>query len=400
MPVWIIFYRFRIRSNMEHSRRRFLNFLAASPLAAQQPSPAVIAAAADALNVFDFEAAARKALPPAHFGYLAGGVDDDVTLRANRQGFERLQIRSRRLVDVSKVDMSVELFGRTWASPIILAPAGSLNAFHANGEIEVARAAAKQKTLQILSTVTTCPLDEVNKARGEPVWFQLYAPPDWEKAKLLVSRAESAGCPVLVLTVDRPGPRNSETELRYKQLDSRNCLTCHPAGRFYDRKPMFTGIDMVNQKHTNSGMSWPYIQRLRGITKMKLVLKGIETAEDASLAVKAGVDAVVVSNHGGRDSDAGRGSIEALPEVVQAVAGRIPVLMDGGIRRGTDIYKALALGARAICIGRPYLWGLGAFGQPGVERVIEILTRELDLILRAAGTPRIASINAGSIVRR
>ena len=385
---------------MPHSRRRFLNYLAASPALAQQASPPVAATPAEALNVFDFEAAARKALPPAHFGYLAGGVDDDVTLRANREGFERLQIRSRRLIDVSKVDMRVELFGRTWDTPIILAPAGSLNAFHADGEIAVARAAAKRKTLQILSTVTTSPIEEVNKARGEPVWFQLYAPPDWEKTKKLVARAEAAGCPVLALTVDRPGPRNSETEFRYKKLDSRNCLTCHPVGRFYDRKPMFAGIDMVNQKHTNSGMNWQFVQRLRDLTKMKFLLKGIETAEDASLAVKAGVDGLIVSNHGGRDSDAGRGSIEALPEVVAAVGGRIPVLMDGGIRRGTDIYKALALGARAICVGRPYLWGLSAFGQPGVERVVEILTQELDLILRAAGTPRIAAINSGSIVRR
>ncbi|MBL8177782.1 MAG: alpha-hydroxy-acid oxidizing protein [Bryobacterales bacterium] len=384
-----------------HSRRRFLNYLATSPLFAQQepPQPA-ITSPAEALNVFDFESAARKALPPAHYGYLAGGVDDDATLRANHQAFERLQIRSRRLVDVSKVDMRVELFGRTWDTPVILAPAGSLNAFHDSGEIHVARAAARQKTLQILSSVTTCSIEDVNKARGEPVWFQLYAPPDWEKTKALVSRAESSGVPVLVLTVDRPGPRNSETELRYKKLDSRNCLACHPSGRFYDRKPMFSGIDMVNQKHTNPSMNWQFVQRLRSLTKMKLVLKGIETAEDASLAVKAGVDAIVVSNHGGRDSDAGRASIEALPEVVAAVGARIPVLMDGGIRRGTDIYKALALGARAICIGRPYLWGLSAFGQPGVERVLEILTRELDLILRAAGTPRIASINPGSVVRR
>ncbi|MFN7934303.1 MAG: alpha-hydroxy acid oxidase [Bryobacteraceae bacterium] len=385
---------------MLHSRRRFLNYLAASPALAQEVPPPVAATPAEALNVFDFEAAARKALPPAHYGYLAGGVDDDLTLRANRQGFERLQIRSRRLIDVSKVDMRVELFGRTWDTPIILAPAGSLNAFHADGEVAVARAAARRKALQILSTVTTRPIEEVNKARGEPVWFQLYAPPDWEKTKKIVARAEAAGCPVLALTVDRPGPRNSETELRYKKLDSRNCLTCHPVGRFYDRKPMFAGMDMVNQKHTNSGMNWQFVQRLRDITKMKFILKGIEAAEDASLAVKAGVDALIVSNHGGRDSDAGRGTIEALPEVVAAVGGRIPVLMDGGIRRGTDIYKALALGARAICIGRPYLWGLGAFGQPGVERVLEILTQELDLILRAAGTPRIAAINSGSIVRR
>ena len=386
---------------MEPHRRRFLRYLAASPvLAAQQHSSAPIASPAEALNVLDFEAAARRALPPAHYGYLAGGVDDDVTLRANRQGFERLSIRSRRLMDVSKVDMRVELFGRVWDTPIMLAPAGSLNAFYANGEVTVAKAAASRKVLQILSTVTTCPIEDVVKARQEPVWFQLYAPPDWEKTKKLVARAEANGCPVLALTVDRPGPRNSETEARFKKLDSRTCLNCHPVGRFYDRKPMFAGIDMFNQKHTNPGMNWEFVQRLRDLTKMKLVLKGIETAEDAALACEAGVDGLVVSNHGGRDSDSGRATIEALPEVIAAVNGRIPVLMDGGIRRGTDIYKALALGARAICIGRPYLWGLSAFGQAGVERVVEILTQELDLILRATGSPRIGSLSPKAIVRR
>lgn len=386
---------------MEPSRRRFLNYLALSPvLRAQQPEWPVIASAADALNVFDFEPAAKKALPPAHYGYLAGGVDDDVTLRANRQGYERLAIRSRRLVDVSQVDMRVELFGKVWETPIALAPAGSLNAFHANGEVVVARAAARRKALQILSTVTTCPIEEVVEARGEPVWFQLYAPPDWGKTQKLVGRAESVGCPVLVLTVDRPGPRNSETELRYKRLDKRDCLACHPVGRFYDRKPMFAGIDMVNQKHTNSEMSWDFVRRLRDLSKMKLVLKGIETHEDAALAVQAGVDGIIVSNHGGRDGDGGHATIEALPEVVDAVRGRIPVLMDGGIRRGTDVFKALALGARAVCIGRPYLWGLSAFGQDGVERVLEILTAELDRVLRSSGAPRIAALNASSIVRR
>ncbi|MGH9722626.1 MAG: alpha-hydroxy acid oxidase [Bryobacteraceae bacterium] len=386
---------------MSDSRRAFLRFLAASPLLpAQETARPVIDNAKDALNVFELEAAARKALPPAHWGYLAGGVDDDRTIAANREGFQRLQIRTRRLVDVSQIDTRVELFGTTWDSPILLAPVGNMNAFHPDSEIVVARAAANRRTLQILSTAATSPVEAVVKARGGPIWFQLYASSDWDITRKLVVRAEAAGCPVIALTVDRPGPRNPETELRFKRLDSRTCTACHAPNGFFKRKPMFEGLDMTESKFRFAAMNWDFVRRLRDLVKVKLILKGLEAREDAALAVEAGIDGIIVSNHGGRGEDSGRGTIEALPEVVEAVRGRIPVLLDGGIRRGTDVFKALALGARAIAIGRPYIWGLSAFGQPGVERVIEIFHRELDYIMRAAGTTSLSGIGAGFVTRR
>src|SRR5262245_47760654 len=219
-------------------RRRFLKFLAASPLAAwagQNRSAGLIEAAetslikspAEALNVFDFEPVARRELPPAHFGYLSTGVDDDVTLRANRDGFSRFQIRPRRLVDVASVDTAVDLFGTRWKSPIVLAPAASQKAFHPDGEIAAARAAGASGHLKILSTGATSSVEDVRKAHGGPIWFQLYPTDTWRITQALVKRAEAAGCPVLVLTVDLPAGRNTETERRLARTDTRPCASCH-----------------------------------------------------------------------------------------------------------------------------------------------------------------------------
>jgi 4-hydroxymandelate oxidase len=386
-----------------NNRREFLRFVAQSPLlaAAAQETP-VIANPKEAINVMDFEAAARKALPPAHFGYLATGVDDDATLRANREGFQRFQIRPRRVVDVSQhADMSVDLFGTKYETPILLAPVGSQNAFYADGEVTVARAANNRKTLQILSTNTTCPIERVAEAAGRPVWYQLYATSKWEVTQKLVSHAERAGCPVLVMTVDLTIGRNTETLERMRRIDSRNCAVCHvPKSGFFPHKPMFEGINMTGVQMYQSAMTWQFVRRVKNLSKMKLVLKGIETREDAQAACENGVDGIVVSNHGGRAMETGRGTIECLPEVVEGAAGRIPVLVDGGFRRGTDILKALALGARAVGIGRPYLWGLSAFGQPGVERVLEILRAELEMNMRHCGARSIAEIKRSLVTMR
>jgi len=281
------------------ARRRFLKFLAASPLLLTPGLPASLFAQNDeliaspdlALNVFDFEAVARRRLPPAHFGYMATGVDDDATVRANREGFERYQLRVRRLIDVSAIDMSVALFGTTWDSPLVMAPVGSQRAFHPEGEIATARAARSRKHLQILSTMASTGVEDVIAARGEPVWYQLYPTDQWPVTRALVQRAEAAGCAVLVLTVDLQGGSNRETQTREQRRDSRQCSTCH-------------------------------------------------------------------------------------------------------------IFKALALGARAVCIGRPYLWGLAAFGQPGVEAVLAILRRELTTIMRQAGTVKIGDITRQVVVDR
>jgi len=390
-------------------RRAFLRFLAASPLfalAARAGEPPVlddlITSPEDALNVFDFEAVARQKVPPAHFGYMATGVDDDATLRANRDGFAKLKIRPRRLVDVREIDASTELFGRRWPTPIVVSPVGSQRAFHPDGELATARAARAGRHLQVLSTVSTTSVEDVSAARGEPVWFQLYPSSDWTITERLIARAEATGCPVLVLTVDLFAGTNRETQARYEKRDSRSCMACHSGTQpgYVSRKPMFDGLDVsklpdVVEAH---GLTWDFVDRLRARTRMKLVLKGIVAAEDARLCLAHGVDGIVVSNHGGRAEDSGRATIESLPEVLDAVGGRVPVLVDGGIRRGTDILKALALGARAIGIGRPYVWGLGAFGQAGVEKVLELLRAELTLAMRQAGVTSLAKLDRSYLV--
>jgi isopentenyl diphosphate isomerase/L-lactate dehydrogenase-like FMN-dependent dehydrogenase len=254
-------------------------------------------------------------------------------------------------------------------------------------------------------------VEDVIAARGEPVWYQLYPTDQWPVTRALVQRAEAAGCAVLVLTVDLQGGSNRETQTREQRRDSRQCSTCHPTGplgssldninALVARKPMFTGLDVSGVRSAQPlDMNWDFVKRLRDATTMKIVVKGIVMRDDASLAVQHGVDGVIVSNHGGRAEESGRGTIESLAEVVEGAAGRIPVLVDGGFRRGTDIFKALALGARAVCIGRPYLWGLAAFGQPGVEAVLAILRRELTTIMRQAGTVKIGDITRQVVVDR
>jgi 4-hydroxymandelate oxidase len=389
------------------SRRRLLQLLMASPLLATRPGladeiTAVITDPARALNVFDFEAAMRKAVSPAHFAYMATGVDDEVTLRANRLGFEKFQLRPRRLVDISSIDMRTEILGTTYANPIVIAPTASNRAFHRDGEIAVARAARAGNHLQMLSTVATASIEQAIEARGAPVWFQLYPTQRWEVGAAMAKRAERAGSPVIVLTTDTQARQNWETLVRARRIDTSNCGNCHGLGfpDFVARKPMFDGLDLAGVNSSiATNMTWDLVKRLRDAVGCKLVLKGILAHEDASLAVKAGVDGIVVSNHGGRVEDSGRSTIDALPEILDAVGGRLPVLIDSGFRRGTDIVKALALGARAVCVGRPYLWGLGAFGQPGVERVLEILRTETRAAMQQLGAPSIRDLTP-AMVRR
>ena len=409
----------------EQSRRRFLQFMAASPLFASSALagdvPAVPLKPADpiiwaplqtdklikspkeAINVFDFEAPCRVNVPPSHFGYMASGIDDEVTLRANREGFLKLQLRPRRLVDVSKVDMSVDILGQKYPSPIVVAPVGGHRMFHPDGEIATAKGAKAGNHLQILSTSDTTGVEEVTEARGAPIWYQLYASNSWDVAKALVTRAEKAGCPVVAVTVDRSGGRNQETLFRLRQTDTRDCSGCHDRTSLTTnqaRRSMYQGIDLTGLKNTqSSAMNWEFIKRLRETTKMKIVLKGILAYEDAVLAADAGIDGIIVSNHGGRSEDSGRSTIDALPEIVEAVKGRMPILVDSGFRRGTDIVKALCMGATAVCVGRPYIWGLGAFGQPGVERVLELMRVELYGAMQQVGAPTIKHLTP-AMVRR
>jgi isopentenyl diphosphate isomerase/L-lactate dehydrogenase-like FMN-dependent dehydrogenase len=436
--------------DLSKTRRKFLKMLGASPLIAgssilagsladllhaapleeknffgwlenlQQQSDSVISTPDQALDVMDFEPAARKAIPPAHFGYLATGVDDDATVRANRDGYSRIQIRSRRLVDVSNIDMSRTIFGVKWDTPLVLSPVSAQKAFHPDGELGVARAAKTKGHLMMLSTVATASIEDAIAARGGPVWQQLYPTNVWEVGRAIVKRAEAAGAPAVVFTVDLQDGSNRETLFRSQRVDKRQCSMCHASaytpfaqgrsgGRsepggfagYVARKPMFDGLDV--SKVTNvfpTNVSWDFVKRLRDTVTVKFLIKGIVTREDAQLAVEHGVDGLIVSNHGGRAEETLRPTIESLPEVLEGVAGKVPVIVDGGVRRGTDIFKALALGATAVGIGRPHSWGLGAFGQAGVEAVLEILRRELRMIMREAGAPSVDKITRDYLARR
>ncbi len=389
------------------SRRQFLRFLAASPLLSRafgqsaSGQQALGQQAADVLSVMDFEELAHRKLPPAHWGYMTSGVDDNLTRDANNAGYKRIELRPRRLVDVSKPDLRVTLFGVEWESPIFLCPLGGQKMFDPEGEVAAARAARAKNALQILSTQTSASLEDVAKALGRPPWYQLYMPAKWEDCEKLVRRVEAAKCPALVWTVDLLGGRNTETATRLARTDTRDCLSCHVAGpaggvaRAKGRAPMFDGLSATTINPSSA--TWEHVDRLKKLTKIKLLLKGIETREDARLAREHGVDGIIVSNHGGRATEDLRPTIESLPEVIDGAGAQIPVLIDGGIRRGTDAYKALALGARAVGIGRPYVWGLSAFGQQGVERVLDILGAELQLTMKQCGTPSISQITKASV---
>jgi isopentenyl diphosphate isomerase/L-lactate dehydrogenase-like FMN-dependent dehydrogenase len=388
------------------NRRNFLKFLAASPALAwaQQTSSgpgAAIESPKDALNVHDFEELAWRRLPPAHWGYLSTGVDDDATRNANIAAFQHIQLRPRRLVDISQTDMRVDLFGATFDAPIFLCPVSDQRMFHPDAEAATARAARSRRTLQILATQTSVIYEDVARALGAAPWYQFDMPLRWEDTEKMVKRVEAAGCPVVVMTVDGFGGRNAETLARLARTDTRNCLSCHvnnsngrmlpPPGSW----PMTAGIEDYGRNPERP--TWKQVDRLRKLTRMKLVLKGIETREDGRLCREHGVDGVVVSNHGGRATEDLRSTIESLPEVIDGAGHRMKIMVDGGFRRGTDIYKALALGASAVGIGRPYIYGLTALGQEGVERVLDILHAELLMTMRQCGTPTLAQITRAAI---
>lgn len=401
------------------SRRNFLRFLAESPLlyglggtlaaaAARAQDDAVLSGAldftgvikspAEAVNVWDFEAAIRKVLNPGHYAYLAQGADDFGTIAANRAGFQKIGLRPRRLVDVGTVDLSVEVFGQRLSSPIFLCPVGAQLMFHPEGEVAVARAAKSKNALQVLSTVANFSVEDVAAAREGPGWLQLYSVSDWAAIERMLKRAEDSGCTAVAWTVDIPA-RNLEPTSRFDRDNDPVCQACHagmPDNPFLLRH-MFDGVDMTTVRMGMAGHSWASIERLKRLTNMKVLLKGIQTREDAALCLEYGVDGIVVSNHGGRADETLRGAIDCLPEVVEAVGKRIPVFVDGGVRRGTDVFKALALGATAVGIGRPYIWGLGSFGTAGVERVLDLLARELRIVMTQMGAAKIADISQSSL---
>jgi 4-hydroxymandelate oxidase len=397
------------------SRRAVLGGLALLPFAGSrapaqpipasqefQRAPAPITAADQVLDVMEFEALARNALPPAHFGFIATGADDDRTVLRNHDAFSHYEIRAHRFSDLTHLTTATQVLGKAWATPIYLSAVSAMRAFHPEGETAVAGAASSRSVQMMLSMGTSSPVEAVVAARGGAVWQQLYPTDDWAVTTSIIRRARKAGCPDIVLTADSRGGRNNETLTRAIRADSRHCTDCHIGGvdDSWRHSPMFAGLD-VSRVTTlvPPDLSPAFLDKLRAEVKGRLLIKGVVTEEDARLAVEHGADAIIVSNHGGRNEETLRATVDCLPEVAAGTRGRIPVFLDGGIRRGTDVFKALALGATAVGLGRPQAWGLAAFGRPGIEAVIDILNRELSAIMRQAGTPTIADIRSSLVVR-
>lgn len=400
----------------DHARRNFLAFLAASPLLAglAPPDEVLITKPEQALNVFELQAVAARKLPPAHYGYLMTGVFDDKTVKANSEAFDRWGLRARRFVDVSRLDISRRLFGETYASPVYLCPIGSARAFYAEGEVIPARAARARSAMQMLSTLASASIEDVIAARGAPVWFQVYPTNDFAVTRAIIRRAEGAGASAIVLTVDllATGMRR-ETMQAWARRDERNCNACHGVSASAQAgaaeggaatqgmaRPAFRGIDVSRVTDINNpALTWDFVSRVRQLTRKPLLVKGIVSGEDAKAALAHGADGIVVSNHGGRAEDSLIGTFDVLPEVVAAVRGRAPVFLDGGVRRGSDVFKALALGATAVGIGRPYVWGGAAFGAAGAETAMRLIDEELMQTMRQAGVTRLADISPANVMQ-
>ncbi len=348
-------------------------------------------AIAGCANVLDFEAIARDRMGRAFYDYYAGGAEDERTLAANRGAFGEVFLRPRVLVDVSRIDTAASVLGSPVSMPVIIAPTAFHRLAHPDGELATARAAGKAGTLMVASTIATYSLEEIAKAATGPLWYQLYVYKDRSLAQSLIHRAEAAGYRAICLTVDTP-------RLGSRERDHRNKFTL-PAG-IRMRNFEGSGLDALGDsfhayavRQLDASLTWDAVEWLRGETELPLILKGIIAPEDGALAAERGVDGIVVSNHGGRQLDGAEATLRALPRVVDAVQGRAEVFMDGGVRRGTDVVKALALGARAVLLGRPCLWGLAAAGEEGVLRVLELLRQELTLAMALCGCPDVGAID-------
>lgn len=339
-----------------------------------------------AQGVDDLEAQARVHLSEMVLDYIAGGAADELTVAWNRRAYDSMRLRPAIPDSADPVDLSVRLLGRTLPHPVLLAPAAYHRVIHPAGELATAGGAAAANATWVVSTGSTTPIEEITAQAGSPLWFQLYLQSDHEITRDLVHRVEAAGVEALVLTVDTPA-----IGIRYRQTRSafrlpEGVTTPHLDDLLRGRRTILTPERVP--------VTWKEIERMRGIARVPLLLKGILTAADARRAIEAGVDGLIVSNHGGRNLDTLPATIDALPEVAVAVDGRVPLLVDGGIRRGTDVVKALARGADAVLIGRPYLWGLAAHGAAGVERAVRLLVRETELALALCGRRRAAEVGA------
>jgi 4-hydroxymandelate oxidase len=354
-------------------------------------------------TVAEFEAVARERLEPAHYDYFAGGAQDEITLRENETAFRKLRLVPRVLRGSDKRDLSLTLLGTPSSMPILVAPTAFHRLAHPDGELATARAAARAGTIMIVSMAATTAIEHVAAAAREVapdpgLWFQLYLQPDLEFTEAIVRRAEAAGVKAFVVTVDSP-------VLGRRERDDRNSFHDLPPGLAVENlRDLGENRSGGNASHVreivmSAGLNWDHIAWLRSKTKLPVLIKGLLHAEDARLAVHHGVAGIVVSNHGGRQLDTVPATVDVLPEIAAAVGGALPVLLDGGIRRGTDIVKALALGADAVGIGRPIVWGLAAGGREGVSDVLELLRADFDQALALCGGRHPADLTPDQVRR-
>lgn len=349
------------------------------------------------VNLFEYEELAREVLPPMAYDYYASGADDEISLAENRAAYGRIPLYYRVLRDISERSLETTVLGHKIAMPILAAPTAFHKLAHPDGEAASVRAVGRHGSILILSTLSTCPLEEVVAAASGPVFFQLYVYKDRGATRALVERAAAAGCQALVLTVDAQlwGRRERDVRNRFRLppgLKVRNL-----SGSQLDDLPedvLGSGLSAYVRSLFDPQLSWKDIEWLASISKLPVVLKGIVHPEDGRIAAESGPAAVIVSNHGGRQIDTSPATIEALPRVVDAVKGKVEVLVDGGIRRGTDVIKALARGAKAVAVGRPVLWGLAAGGEEGVYHALDLLRSELDLNMGLCGCRTPAEIGS------
>jgi len=348
------------------------------------------------INLYDFEAIARANLSRMAFDYYSSGAHDEITLRENHAAYDRIKLRYRVLRDISQRDLSATVLKQRISMPILVAPTAFQRMAHPDGEVATARAAGKAGTIMILSTLSTSSIEDVMEAAIGPVWFQLYVYKDRGTTAALVERAESAGCSALVLTVDAQlwGRRERDVRNRFRLPKGLSVKNLMPAGK--DELPKGVTGSSLGAYVTSlfdPALSWKDLEWLCSITRLPVLIKGVVHPDDARQALDYGIAGLIVSNHGGRQLDTAPATIEALPDVVEAVDRGLEVLIDGGIRRGTDVVKALALGARAVGVGRPIIWGLSHDGENGVSQVLDILRYEIDLAMGLCGCTSVEEVS-------
>jgi isopentenyl diphosphate isomerase/L-lactate dehydrogenase-like FMN-dependent dehydrogenase len=361
-----------------------------------------VSASHDPVNLFDLEAAAKARMDPAAYDYFAGGADAELTLADNRRAFDRYALRPRVLIGVDTVDTSTAVLGSRLALPVALAPTAFNKLAHPDGEIAAARAAGDAGTVMCCSTIASTNLEDVAAIATGPLWFQLYVYRDRSVTEDLIRRAEAAGFQALVLTVDTPrlGRRERDVRNRFALPDGVSIANLDRYGADATRWPTSSSFTEYVHRLLDASLTWEAVEWLRSRTRLPVLIKGVLTAADAELAAVHGAAGVIVSNHGGRQLDGSLATIDALPEVASQVGERLTVLLDGGVRRGTDVLKALALGASAVLIGRPYLWGLAADGEAGVRRVLDMLRVEFELALALAGCRSVADVTPDLVQTR